>query len=294
MSQQRIPSRTGPVRLWLAPGLAPALAAQGLATMNDFLAYGAGDRVSRASKRPVRTLTVHASGIDQRLYLKQFKLSLPWLATELGKRRWPLLAAPTRELQLLDALAGLDIKVMEAVGWGERRVLGLPLAGFLLVREVQGAEYVSDFQAATPARRRQLRRAHGQLVGILHRAGLWTKVRPNDLFVTGTELGDCRRCLTVIDRERGLTVARQLTAAQCAAQLADLLVKSGIMLGLAPPREARAFLAGYFAATDNRDPARRQALVQLTLANAARIIARHAPSAPYLAEFRRVYGEWAA
>jgi hypothetical protein len=288
MSGLRQFQRQGLASIWLAPEIAPLLAARELRSLDQFLAYDAGDRVSRASKRPVRTLTLDQAGVTQRFYLKQFRISLPWLVTEIGKRRWPLLAAPTRELRLLDALAGLGLSVMETVGWGERRLLGLPLTGFLLVREVQGREYVSDFLASSPRRRRRLRRAHGELVGILHRAGLLTKVRPNDLFVTGTDLGSCRRCLTVIDRERGLPDVRTLTLSQRVAQLADLWVKSGIMLGLAPPREALAFLAGYFSATGTTDRHERALLVRRTREHGARLIARHQPAA----EYRKSFAEW--
>jgi hypothetical protein len=282
--------------LWIDTVLREPLMQAKLDSLPALLAHRDGTTVSRAVKRPVLRLSLPVEGQATDFYLKQFRISWRWLLTELLKRRLPLLSAPRRELLLLDAIAALQIPVMQTRAWGERKCGPLPLAGVLLVEAVKGREYVSAYAAARPRERRRLRWLHGQLVGLLHAAGILSKVRPHDLFVSGSDWRDCRRALTVIDRERGLLLTAPLTPHKRAAQLADLLVKSGLTIDMATPREARAFLAGYRHSAALEQSASGEgralaALVSATLARARELIERHAPSAAYRAAFARDYGK---
>ncbi len=232
--------------LHVAVDIIPATSAGGLLSYEDFLGYRGGRLVSRPVKQPVRFIALPSEG-GSGYFLKQFRITPRALVTDLWKGRVPLMASTTRERLILGLLDELGIPVMEPVAWGERRFLGIPLSGFLLVREVTGEPFVDCYLRSSPGRRRRLRQLHGVLVGALHRAGLLTKVRPRDLFVTTDDWRDFRACLKVIDRERGAISPKTLGLGKRADQLADIWCKSGIELGIGTPLELRAFFAGYWS-----------------------------------------------
>ncbi|MCC5873978.1 MAG: hypothetical protein JJU22_16370 [Gammaproteobacteria bacterium] len=238
--------------------LQPALAQRGLTGLDDFLAYADKAPVSRRGKRPVRPLRLNVDGSDEGFYLKQFRITPRFLITEIIKRRLPVLASTRRELKIIRLLEQHDVPVMTPVAWGERRCLGLPVAGFLLVREVVGEPLVDRYLRATGSIRKRLRHLHGSLIGTLHRHGILTKVRPRDLIVVSESWDDFRHSLVVIDRERGLTTPVALPLKKRATQLADVWCKSGTELGLGTAGELGAFLAGYFRAAGTPPSARRE------------------------------------
>lgn len=242
----------------IVDGLEPALAERGLQTFDDFLAYSDATPVSRRGKRPVRPLRLQVNGREEGFYLKQFRLTPRHLLVETVKRRLPIQASTSRELAIIRLLEQHDVPVMTPAAWGERRRFGLPVAGFLLVRAVEGEPLVDRYLRATIPLQKRLRYLHGSLIGTLHQRGIFTKVRPRDVIVVRESWDNFRHSMVVIDRERGKTKPVKLPMPLRAKQLADVWCKSGTELGLGTWGELQAFLAGYFRATELSPPQRRE------------------------------------
>lgn len=234
----------------LPPALRAALAERGLHSFDDFMGLNDSAAVSRRGKRPVRPLQLGIDGQMRHFYLKQFRMTAAYLLTEIWKGRLPVLSGTAKERAVIRLLEQHDIPVMKVAAWGERRRLGLPTSGFLLVAAVPGEPFCDHYGGATMPMRRQLRRLHGSLIGTLHHHGIVTKVRPRDLILVAEGCHDFRQALVVIDRERGLIRPKTMPLQQRAAQLADVWCKSGTELGLGSRGELRAFLCGYFRATN--------------------------------------------
>ena len=79
------------------------------------------------------------------------------------------------------------------------------MSGFILVEEVVGKGFVEVYRAASLRNRRRLMWVHGELMGPLHQRGIESKVHPRALICISQNYATFRKCLVVIDRERGLT-----------------------------------------------------------------------------------------
>lgn len=227
----------------------PSLAKIGISEFQDFVNYSSGELVSRRSKRPVRTLYMDNAGKKEKYFLKQFRphlLRLTWKAW--SRFQWPQ-SDIVRELSILQLFHSHGIPVMSAVAWGECRFFCWPISGFLLVEEVVGKEFVDVYRVASLRTRRRLMRAHGELMGTLHHRGIESKVHPRDLICISNDYETYRKCLAVIDRERGLTSLGNISLEQRGKALAEIWIKGAFTIGRGEPSELLAFLSGYFVAS---------------------------------------------
>lgn len=235
-------------QLHVDPELRPLLAAAGLRELEDFLAFSGGSVVSRRRKRDVRRLELEVEGERRRYFLKQGRreaLSATFAALRL---RRPPRAAGLRERQLVERFRTHGIPVMRPVAWGERRLLGWPVSGFILVEEVVGRRFIDAYRESSLRARRRLLRAHGALMGRLHCLGIDSKVRPADLICATDEISGSQPNLVVIDREYGAREPIQLSGEQRGQGLADIWVKGALSMRLSEAgqrSELLAFLAGY-------------------------------------------------
>lgn len=127
---------------------------------------------------------------------------------------------------------------MEPVAWGERRQLGLPACGFLVVREVAGQEVAELFDQADGWEKRVLMEDAGRLIGRLHAKGFFHPVRLKDLI--HTEGG-----MVLIDRETSKPRRSLFLKKKCLVSLARAVrrtVRDGHRIGA---ESAWAFLRGY-------------------------------------------------
>jgi hypothetical protein len=234
-------------RIRIDEELDDALRSQGLlgAGLDSLLAYSGGTLVSRRKKRQVRTLELRVGGKTRCYFLKQARGEGRRVFRDLFRSRRTAQISTTRERDLVEVFRQAGFPVMRVVGWGERRRLGWPVAGILLVEKVDGEEYVARYQRSSLRQRRVMTRAYGRLVGQLHRAGIDSKVRPRDLICCSDDLQDPRSALVVIDRERGRRSRQPLSLALRSRQLAEMWIQSGRKLGLPELSELRAFMAGY-------------------------------------------------
>ena len=223
------------------------LASMGLSEFQDFVDYSDGLLVSRPSKRPVRSLYLTVAGHRRKYFLKQAGVeSLRGVL-----KAWRRLQAPHssafRELLILELFRDQGIPAMNAVAWGERKVFGWPVRGFLLVEEVVGRAFVENYRDASLRSRRRMMWVYGELMGTLHHRGIMSKVRLRDLIWISQNYKTFRKCLVVIDRERGLTRPVDISLKQRGKALADIWVTGWSILGPGERSELLAFLAGYFA-----------------------------------------------
>ncbi|WNM57381.1 lipopolysaccharide kinase InaA family protein [Candidatus Nitrospira allomarina] len=208
--------------------------------------------MSRPAKRHVRKLSLEVAGQKKKFFLKQSG----FLSFHLFLKSWCRLQVPlsgtARELLLLELFRDQGIPVMNAVAWGEHTVLGWPVRGFILVEEVVGREFVDVYRGASLRVRRRLFRLYGELMGTLHRIGIDSKVRPEDLICVSDNYKDFRNCFVVIDREHGRPYLMGLSIEQCGIRLGDIWAKGMYRIGLGERSELLAFLSGYLTAAGQR------------------------------------------
>lgn len=153
-------------------------------------------------------------------------------------------SGPLREWLLLDRLRAAGFATMAPVAWGERRLLGWPLEGFLLVREVPGRDVASCFDAFAPVQRRALIASVGRLIGRLHAQGFYHPVRLKDLILDEAGQGDADS-LVLIDRETSKPWPSRFSRQFCLTSLARTYrrtIRDGHVLG---PGCLSAFLRAY-------------------------------------------------
>lgn len=82
-------------------------------------------------------------------------------------------------------------------------------------------------------------------MGALHRKGIDSKVRHENLIYVFNNYANFRNCFVVIDRERGHPHLAQPSIEQCGIYLGDIWVKGMFRTGLGERSELLAFLPGY-------------------------------------------------
>jgi tRNA A-37 threonylcarbamoyl transferase component Bud32 len=143
-----------------------------------------------------------------------------------------------RELQLLQILRSSGFLTMEPVAWGEESLFGIPLRGFLVVREVRGQDVSVLFEELNGLQKRALMKSIGRLVGRLHTAGFFHPVRLKDMIRTDDGL-------VLIDRETSKPWRSVFLRCKCLSSLetsARRTLREGHRIGAG---SACAFLKGY-------------------------------------------------
>jgi tRNA A-37 threonylcarbamoyl transferase component Bud32 len=158
--------------------------------------------------------------------------------------------AAGREAALARRLTAAGIPVAPVLAFGERRVMGVPVEGYIITEAIDGPDMtraLAEFDA--PARRRIWRQA-GELIGRLHARGFFQVVRTKDLIVSerdgvGLTQPWRRGGLVMIDREATGPWAKMFTRGRCLWSLARSRGKfdrAGMKMST---RELAEFLRGY-------------------------------------------------
>lgn len=279
-------------RLHIDATIRPVLANIGITQFKDFANYSAGALVSRPSKRQVRTFYLDVAGQRKKYFLKQ----AGWQSVQEVLKAWRRFQLPcsdvVRERLIIQLFRDHGIPVMNPVAWGECKVFGWSMGGFMLVEEVVGQEFVEVYRAASLRIRRRLMWVHGELLGTLHHKGIESKVHPRDLICVSEDYGDFRKCLVVIDRERGRTHPVNLSLKDCGKALAEIWVKGSFTIGRGSLRELLAFLSGYCAAfgMNRTNKAMREDLVHWIVGRADDILAHDERFSSLRQDFMEKYG----
>ncbi len=232
--------------LYVEEALRQELSSIGLVCFRDFTKYSSGAIVSRPSKRNVRTLCLEIEGKKKKYFLKQTGIQHLQIAIKSLSQVHVPSSATAREISILGLFRDHDIPVMRPVAWGERRLFGWSMGGFILVEEVVGKEFVDVYRSASLRQRRRLMCIYGELMGTLHHKGIQSKVRPQDLICVSEDYENFRKCFVVIDRERGQTYPVSLSVKDRGKSLADIWIKSAFTIGTSTFSELLSFLSGYF------------------------------------------------
>jgi lipopolysaccharide kinase (Kdo/WaaP) family protein len=277
--------------LHIDQSIRPFLAKIGISQFQDFVNYSVGKLVSRPSKRHVRTLYLDIAGEKRKYFLKQAGVQ----PIQLVLKAWSKFQLPcsdtARELLILELFRAHGIPVMSPVAWGECRVLGWSVRGFILVEEVVGKEFVEVYRDASLRSRRRLMRVHGELMGTLHQKGIESKVHPRDLICVSQDYSTFKKCLVVIDRERGLTRQMNISLKKRAKTLAEIWVKGAFTIGRGERSELLAFLSGYSMASGlhGLNKAGRVNLVGMIMGRATHILDRDQRYASLRPDFKEKY-----
>ena len=250
------------------------LASMGLSEFQDFVDYSDGLLVSRHSKRPVRSLCLTVAGHRRKYFLKQaWGESIRGVLKALRRSQAPHSSA-IRELFILEFFRDQGIPVMNAVAWGERKVFGWPVGGFILVEEVVGRKFVEVYRNVSLRNRRRMMWVYGELMGALHHRGIMSKVLLRDLICISQVYTTFWKCLVVIDREHCLSYSVNISLKQRGRALGEIWVKGAALFIRGERSELLAFLAGYFAACNMRKSQKdmRVFLIQSTLLRATEIL----------------------
>ena len=263
------PTRIFHKSLHIDQSIQPFLANAGISQFQDFVDFSAGTLVSRPSKRHVRRLSLEVAGQKKTYFLKQSGVQSFHLFLKSWCRLQVPLSGAVRELLLLELFRDQGIPVMKAVVWGEHRVLGWPVRSFILVEEVGGKEFVDVYRGASLRVRRRLFRLYGELMGTLHRIGIDSKVRPEDLICVCDDYKDFRNCFVVIDREHGRPHLTELSIEQCGIRLGDIWAKGMYRIGLGERSELLAFFSGYLTAAGQRSACKAHGAIAANLVQRA-------------------------
>lgn len=226
----------------------PLFREHGLVSFAVLMNGSVGEMVSCLhDRRKLYRLTLPSADGQTRFYLKRMRDEpAVWLLRSLLYGRRPH-SGPLREMQMLTALREAGFTVMKPVAWGEERRWGVPIAGFLVVAEVQGAEVAGLFDTYSGAERHALLGQVGGLVGRLHAAGFFHPVRLKDLICE-----EPLRQLVLIDRETSKPWPARFSrqrAVSSLARAARRTLRDGHRLG---PASVRHFLDGYAAEVAGR------------------------------------------
>ena len=239
----------------------------GLTTYQDFICFTGGQLVSRPTKNPVRKIQVMVGDNYKYFYLKQTSVIryakeqkktvifqyLNRLVRTILYGHWPHTTA-YGEMLAVQYYKKLGIPVMTPVCWGEKRFLGWPLNGFLVVEENEGKNFEIEFNNATLKLRKKLAYGYGGLIGYMHKKEVYDDARCSDVICTSNHFHDFRKSMVTFDRERSrynkkrVPESRNSKIFSMAKSLSSTFLinaKSGVMK-MPSYNELLSFLAGYF------------------------------------------------
>ncbi len=255
------------------------------------MTYSEGQLVSRPKKLPVRTLYLMVDGQQRKYFLKKKASRFPYGAL----RVWFQIQNPpsriARELKILELMRQQGIPVASLVAWGELKILGCSIKGFILVEEARGKTFLDVYRKSSLRVRRRLFRLYGALIGVLHRKGIDSKVRPEDLICVSDNYANFRNCFVVIDREHGQPHLVELSIEQCGIRLGEIWVKGMYRSGLGARSELLAFLSGYLSEAGQKSGrVERMKLIEQASGRATEVLYHDHRFANLRKEFQRQYG----
>ena len=207
--------------------------------------FAGGQIIARNPRKHIRLVDGNMNGAPKRFYLKQAFSMQPLQILKAFLKEGKARVVTERELELLRLLEAQGVPVMHPVAWGSRRLLGVPLSGFLLVEEVQGKSFTDMYETLDELGRRRLMTAYGSLVGFMHKKGLDSIVRVTDMICVSKDFTDFKRSLVVIDREWGSLRRKKISFQKRCEQLGKMFAKMLRWIGLPTDREVISFTRGY-------------------------------------------------
>ncbi len=196
------------VAVHVNPEVRECFKSQGLCDFDDFMTFDSGGGLNNGGRCDVQRFS--ADGL--KFYIKSslrvtFAVQLRLLL--LGRAN----CGPLREKRLLDRLRAAGFATMEPVAWGEKRICGLPVSGFLVVKEIAGPNVGDLYDDADVVEKQHIMRQAGVLLGQLHAHGFFQPVRLKDMI-------NSRDGFALIDRETSKPWPTRFSLTKCASLLA--------------------------------------------------------------------------
>ncbi|NET59960.1 MAG: hypothetical protein F6K47_28580 [Symploca sp. SIO2E6] len=201
-----------------------------------------GELVSFEEGREVRRISIDCGNITERFYVKRNWDDFPsdWIFKKLARGKL-LHNMAYNELIAIRLLESQNFPVMKPVAWGERRILGFPCEGFLLVKEVVGKDASEYWQSGDTQLRRRIMQDAGTMMARLHQAGIFDWVRLKDIICASNPQDDTNSPLNfvLIDRTCSRDRLESFSADRCYNCLAQ---SYGFLLKLTPAPTRREIL----------------------------------------------------
>ena len=179
----------------------------------------------------------------QNLYLKRTKIEKFSSAFESYGRGRLAHSKPFNEMLQFRHLSQFDFEVAEVVAVGEELLLGIPLKGFIITREVQGRDLALVFRDADNTDRQRIMHLFGSLMARIHSHGFFGLTRLKDIFIANFER-DCP-ILTLIDRETRNPYPRPPTRKRVMAKLLFNIRRQATLGELFTDAEWQSFAESY-------------------------------------------------
>jgi len=238
---------------------------QGIDSFTSLMTTDQGTVVSCSSETEIKRLTLKDK--DQTtLFIKRtlyepfnrsiamfFRLALPRTRS-------------LKELQMLKRLRAHGFPCMIPVAWGERRVLGLPIIGVLVVKEVKGNEFEEAFLNTNNTEKCRLIKQLGELLGRLNNEGFFHILRLKDIIIADNNDDYWgKNSLVLIDREVAKPWPRKFNPNNCCYCLARCYAKFIREKYILTPKQLIMFIDAYLQEIKSKwQPARRELFKRIT------------------------------
>ena len=227
------------------------LKAASINSYDTLMRQNIGEVISFEDNRgEVRKVSIKARETVHNFYLKRYWQQLPLSWTLKKLLRGKLIHSTAHlELTAINLLRQKNFQVMKPVAWGERRVLTIPIEGFLLVEEVSGKSAEDYWRENNLQLRLRLMKDLGTLCGKLNIAGFFAWVRLKDIICPNIP-SDLQQPipLFLIDRECSKDRLQKFTPKSCYKFLAQCY--GYLILRFNPtPKEIIVFIRSYLQQT---------------------------------------------
>ena len=222
---------------------------------DDFVRGGFGKLIRVEQEKSITFFDIDQAGLKKGFYLKwEFPKWYKVVKRFLDFKNENKLAS-LHELQIIQFYLENNLPVVTPVAWGEKRIFGIPVSGFIVQKEVQGVEFTSLMETASRQERMKLMRAYGKLIAELHSKGIISStVRVTDLICTSSiNIKWDEISFVIIDRENGEIEYEKFTFQECVHCLSFILKRFFVFIGEPTSKEICYFLKTYLKYLDIED-----------------------------------------
>jgi len=218
----------------------------------DFINKNIGQLVRAEPEKSIRFFEIKQFGKTFGFYLKHDHPKWFTGIKRFIRHQYAYKLAALHELQMIRLYQSQSVSVVIPVAWGEQRICGIPVRGFLIQEQVKGREFTDLAKNGSGAERIKLIRAYGKLVANLHSKGLISSVvRVTDLICTSNvDIKWENITLVIIDREKGKLELEEFSLEKCIVALSSIFLRFNVYIDEPKIKEICYFLKTYLKYLD--------------------------------------------